>query len=53
MFGARPVWFADNDPDAARVLKHHHRHVPNLGDITALDFTDRAAVPGIDILAAG
>jgi DNA (cytosine-5)-methyltransferase 1 len=53
VFGARPVWFADNDPDAARVLKHHHRRIPNLGDITALDFADRVAVPGIDILAAG
>jgi DNA (cytosine-5)-methyltransferase 1 len=53
VFGARPVWFADNDPDAVRVLKHHHRRVPNLGDITALDFTDRQAVPGVDILTAG
>ena len=41
VFGARPAWFADNDPDAVRVLKHHHRRVPNLGDITGLDFADR------------
>jgi DNA (cytosine-5)-methyltransferase 1 len=53
VFGARPAWFADNDPDAVRVLKHHHRRVPNLGDITALDFADREAVPGIDVLTAG
>ncbi|MBS2538391.1 DNA cytosine methyltransferase [Catenulispora sp. NF23] len=53
VFGARPAWFADNDPDAVRVLKHHHRRVPNLGDITGLDFADRKAVPGVDILTAG
>ncbi|GAA2039396.1 hypothetical protein GCM10009839_46700 [Catenulispora yoronensis] len=53
LFGAKPAWFADNDPDAVRVLAHHHRRVPNLGDITALDFADREAVPGIDILTAG
>ncbi len=53
LFGARPAWFADNDPDAVRVLKHHHRRVPNLGDITALDFADRTAVSGVDILTAG
>ena len=53
VFGARPVWFADNDPDAVRVLKHHHRRVPNLGDITGLDFADHDAVPGVDILTAG
>ena len=52
-FGARPAWFADNDRGAVRVLKHHHRRVPNLGDITALDFADRKAVPGVDILTAG
>ena len=49
VFGARPAWFADNDPDAAKVLAHHHRRVPNLGDITALDFTDRrTGAPGPD-----
>lgn len=53
VFGAKPAWFADNDPDAARVLAHHHRRVPNLGDITALDFADRATVPDIEILTAG
>lgn len=53
VFGAKPAWFADNDPDAARVLAHHHRRVPNLGDITELDFADRTTVPAIDILTAG
>jgi len=53
VFGAKPAWFADNDPDAVRVLAHRHKKVPNLGDITALDFADRGAVPGIDILTAG
>lgn len=52
VFGARPAWFAD-DPDAVQVLKHHHGRVPNLGDTRALDFTDRNAVPGVDIVTAG
>lgn len=53
VFGAKPAWFADNDPDAAKVLAHHHRRVPNLGDITALDFADRERVPPVEILTAG
>ena len=53
VFGAKPAWFADNDPDAAKVLAHHHRRVPNLGDITALDFADRERVPRVEILTAG
>lgn len=53
VFGAKPAWFADNDPDAARVLAHHHRRVKNLGDITALDYTARDQVPGVEILTAG
>jgi DNA (cytosine-5)-methyltransferase 1 len=44
------VWVADNDPAASKVLAHHHPGVPNLGDITAVDW---ATVEPVDILAAG
>lgn len=45
-----PVWVADPDPGAAAILAHHWPHVPNLGDITCLDW---ATVPPVDILCAG
>jgi DNA (cytosine-5)-methyltransferase 1 len=46
----RTAWVADPDPGARRVLDHHHPDVPNLGDITALDWRD---VPPVDVLTAG
>ncbi|MEU9843233.1 DNA cytosine methyltransferase [Actinomadura sp. NPDC048032] len=45
-----PVWVADPDPGAAAILAHHMPGVPNLGDITAVDWT---TVPPVDVLAAG
>lgn len=44
------AWVADPDLGAAKILAHHHPDVPNLGDITAVDW---AAVPEVDILTAG
>lgn len=44
------AWVADPDPGAAKILTHHHPHVPNLGDITTVDW---ATVPAVDILTAG
>lgn len=44
------AWYAESDPDAARVMARHHPDVPNLGDITAADWS--SAEP-VDILAAG
>lgn len=45
-----PAWVADPDPGAAAILAHHWPNVPNLGDITAVDWT---TVPPIDVLCAG
>ncbi|KAB2347259.1 DNA cytosine methyltransferase [Actinomadura rudentiformis] len=45
-----PVWVADPDPGAAAILAHHHPGVPNLGDITAVDWS---AVAPIDVLCGG
>ncbi|MEV6748880.1 DNA cytosine methyltransferase [Streptomyces sp. NPDC051080] len=36
--GAVPVAYAENDPHAARVFAAHHPGVPNLGDITRIDW---------------
>ena len=48
--GARLAWMAETDQYAAGVLAHHWPGVPNLGDVTALDW---AAVPPVDLVAAG
>ncbi len=50
VLGGRVVWHAETDPDAVRVLEHHHPGTLNLGDITAVDW---AAVERPDILTAG
>lgn len=46
----RTVWHADPDPGASAILAHHWPTVPNLGDITTIDW---ASVPPVDVLAAG
>ncbi|WP_406284767.1 DNA cytosine methyltransferase [Embleya sp. NBC_00896] len=50
VLGGRQAWHADNDPGARAILAHHWPTVPNLGDITALDF--RTVAP-VDVLTAG
>lgn len=44
------AWVADPDPGASALLAHHHPQVPNLGDITAVDWP---AVEPVDVLTAG
>jgi DNA (cytosine-5)-methyltransferase 1 len=44
------AWVADPDPGAAAVLAHHHPDVPNLGDITAVDW---ASAEPVDVICAG
>ncbi|OMI37890.1 DNA cytosine methyltransferase [Streptomyces sparsogenes] len=50
VFGGSLAWVADNDPGASRILAHHHPRVPNLGDITAVDWED---VEPVDIVCGG
>ena len=50
VLGARLTWCAESDRHAAAVLAARYPHVPNLGDITALDW---AAVPPVDLITAG
>jgi DNA (cytosine-5)-methyltransferase 1 len=47
---ARTAWHAEIDPAACRVLAHRYPDVPNLGDVTDIDW---AAVPPVDVVTAG
>lgn len=44
------VWHAETDPAASKVLAAHWPDIPNLGDITA---TDWSAAERVDVLCAG
>lgn len=50
LFGAEPTWFADLDPAASALLSHHHPDVPNLRDITMVDWEQ---VEPVDLVTAG
>jgi len=50
VFGGDIVWHCEIDKAAAKVLAHRYPDVPNLGDITAVDWDHVAAV---DILCGG
>lgn len=50
VLGTETVWHCDNDPAASALLAHHWPGVPNLGDITAVDWTQ---VAPIDVLTGG
>jgi DNA (cytosine-5)-methyltransferase 1 len=50
VLGARLAWCAESDRHAAAVLAARYPGVPNLGDITTLDW---AAVPPVDLITAG
>ena len=50
VYGGEVAWYSEIDKHACTVLEALHPAVPNLGDITAVDW---AAVPPIDILTGG
>ncbi|MFF4265888.1 DNA cytosine methyltransferase [Streptomyces virginiae] len=50
VLGGTPVWVADNDPGASRILAHHFPLVPNLGDLTAVDWQQ---VEPVDVVCGG
>lgn len=50
VFTARPAWFSEFDPAPSKILAHHWPHVPNLGDMTQIDW---AAVEPVDIISGG
>lgn len=50
VFDAVPVWHSEINPAAAKVLKQHWPEVPNLGDISQIDWSE---VERVDILCGG
>jgi DNA (cytosine-5)-methyltransferase 1 len=50
VFGGHTVWHSEIDTAASKVLAHRWPGVPNLGDITKVDWAD---VPAVDILCGG
>ena len=50
VFGAETAWQAEVDPHASTVLEKRWPGVPNLGDITAVDWS---TVEPVDVLAGG
>lgn len=44
------VWYAEIDPAASKVLAKHYPGVPNLGDITKIDW---ATVPKVEVITGG
>lgn len=53
VFDAKPAWFGEIDPAPARILQHHYPQVPNLGDVTKVDWEEVRDSQPIDILTAG
>lgn len=50
VLGGEIAWHSEIDPAASKILAHHWPHVPNHGDITAIDWAELEAV---DILTGG
>lgn len=50
VIGGRVAWTSDIDPGACKIIARHHADVPNLGDISSVDFT---SVERVDILTGG
>ncbi|TDO92381.1 DNA (cytosine-5)-methyltransferase 1 [Enemella evansiae] len=50
VFDAETIWFSEINEPVARVFAHHWPDAPNLGDITAINWS---TVPPVDILCGG
>lgn len=50
---AKPAWFAEIDQAPAHILAHHYPRVPNLGDVTKVNWEEVRDSQPIDILTAG
>lgn len=50
VFDGETVWFSEFSPAPARVFAHHWPGVPNLGDITSIDWNE---VEPVDVICGG
>lgn len=50
VFGGTTAWVSDIDPGASAILAHHWPQVPNLGNLTTVDWS---AVEPVDIVCGG
>ena len=50
VFGATTAWVSDVDPGANAILAHRYPDAPNLGDITAVDWS---TIEPVDIVSGG
>ena len=50
-FGAETVAVSDIDPGACKILAHRYPHVPNIGDMTTVDWNEW--VGKVDIISGG
>lgn len=54
-FNSRTIWFSEFDEAPSLILKHHWPDVPNLGDVTKIDWGQLAKIPAMrpNILGGG
>ena len=50
VLGGHLSWYAEIDPAPSRVMAHHYPDVPNLGDVTKVDWT---TVEPVDVIGNG
>lgn len=50
VLGGELSWYAEFDAAASKVMAHHYPGIPNLGDVTKVDW---ASVPHVDVLTGG
>lgn len=53
VYGGQLAWVSDIAPGAVTLLAHRYRGVPNLGDLTTVDWEEVARDSPVDILTAG
>jgi DNA-cytosine methyltransferase len=50
VLGAELAWYSEYDAAPSKIMAHHWPDVPNLGDMTQIDW---ATVPKVDVLSGG
>ena len=53
VFGGQVVWYSEIDKAANKVLAHHWPDVPNLGDVTEINWANWKPLLEVDVLCGG